>query len=114
MRPDSVVVGNTKFEIKWQDQGQWIVNGQDHDGANGVMKYEDCYIGILTSNNENAMREVLLHEIQHAIWSFIGLIDHTGAELDDQEEYLITMTTPILLQVLRANPDVCKYLLAHS
>lgn len=52
-------------------------------------------------------RETVLHEVRHGIWHMC-LSDELS---DKQEEKVIKRETPLLLDVLRRNPRLVKYLL---
>ncbi len=56
------------------------------------------------------MREVLLHELRHAVWAYASM---PGDDEDEQltQEQVITRETPILLDTLRRNPDVVSFLM---
>ncbi len=55
-------------------------------------------------------RDTVLHEVIHAIIRVHGLHRATYVE----EERLVAGLTPVLLNVLRSNPDLTKYLLEQA
>ena len=61
--------------------------------------------------NLTPLRALALHEVLHAIFEVTG----DGRTLgDDVEEGLVTRTTPVLLGVLRENPELVEFLLADA
>lgn len=56
-----------------------------------------------------SMRDTVLHELLHAVCSESGM-SHAMGVSDDDEERMIRILTPMLLQVLRRNPRLHTYL----
>lgn len=56
----------------------------------------------------------LLHEVLHAVWSTVGLSHANLAEVEDREETVVAALEPLLLDVLRRNPKLVRYLTAGS
>lgn len=111
-RPTYVHVGAFTFEIRWMDAVAWQAE-QNDDNWGGITDHEQCYIGLrlMRGRREQSYQETLLHEIQHAIWSSIGLNhQHVHFPDDDREEALVTMTSGPMLFVLKNNPHVLSYL----
>lgn len=70
----------------------------------------DRLIMILKSDQPNGlMRDTLLHETLHLVTGITGVAFESGL---DKEELLVRRLSPILLEVLRRNPDLVTYLLA--
>jgi hypothetical protein len=61
--------------------------------------------------HDQLLRETLWHEILHACWWHMGLVNHPVAP-DNQEEEIILRITHASLQVLQDNPEVLAYLSA--
>jgi hypothetical protein len=55
-------------------------------------------------------REVLTHEITHAIVDSSGLTD--DPVIAKREEHIVSMIAPLWLEVLRRNPTLVRYLTA--
>lgn len=60
-------------------------------------------------------RETVLHECMHAAMALSGLSEEPWIDGEgDHEESLVDRLTPILLDILRANPVLSRYLLAKE
>lgn len=59
------------------------------------------------SSHPGSSRYTLLHEVVHAIVDVTG---HSKQWGDQDEEEFVTRFTPVLLDVLRRNPDLVAYL----
>lgn len=84
--------------------------------AKGLMGHCD-HVSLIISLREDlalgAMQEVLVHEILHACYNAVGQpLNTMGKDMDpdDIDEFAVTTLSPILLQVLRANPTLLVYL----
>lgn len=53
--------------------------------------------------------EVLVHETLHAMMTVSGLLSEIGA---DEEERIVNRLAPVLLALIRDNPDLLAYLTA--
>lgn len=63
--------------------------------------------------SEANIREIVLHEMQHAIWFSMQLGQHKFPDdTEDLEELVTSSLTAPLLAVLRDNPEIVKYLTA--
>lgn len=75
------------------------------NGANGYCDMDGLKLAVAPRLRKTKAQEVLLHEILHAL-------THPtlcSAEKFTDEEF-VTGMTPILLQVLKENPDLLTYL----
>lgn len=111
-RPSKIRVGYTTFIIEWLDDTEWSLANENDDWG-GVTYHERSLIRVrLTGGrSEDNLRETLLHEITHAVWSTRGLnLNPFSKDEDTQEEYTITCQSGGLLQAFSDNPSVTKYL----
>lgn len=69
----------------------------------GLTHHPTTTIYVSSTAGEERRREVLLHEILHAC-----IESHSVSHED--EEMLVTEVAPVLLDVLRQNPHLVKYL----
>lgn len=112
-RPTSVKVGWNTLTIEWLDDDAWYAQRQD-DNWGGVTIHESSRILLRCSEgrSEDSLRETLLHEITHAVWSSRGINHFPRPEdAEDLEEYIVTIQSGGLLQVINDNPGVMAYLL---
>lgn len=116
-RPVSVKVGLLEYSIRWIDDKVWRgmnttsnVNIGEHQGPQGTIE-----IRLVPLVLEDTLREVLWHEIMHAVWYVCNFNDKPSpveedAQGNDQEERIISGTSFMFAQVIRDNPDVMAYL----
>lgn len=119
-RPSRVRVGPHTLQIEYLSHKKWTKRGLPGDKV-GQFSLHTMNIFIATSDlqdeySEGYMREVLMHEILHAVWEVGGLtsalevaIPDSAAALDEQ---VVGQMSPVILGVLLDNPDVLAYLLA--
>ena len=113
-RPKSVKIGWQLFSIEWLNDDDWYLQKHD-DNWGGATIHEEGRIVIRCQDgrSEDSLRETLLHEMTHAIWSTRGLNHFPRPEdLDELEEYIITSQSGGLLLALNDNPEALAYLLA--
>ncbi len=74
-------------------------------GANGYCDMDGLKLAVQPRLRRTKAQEVLLHEIMHALThpTLCG-----GGQFTDEE--FVTGVTPLLLQVLKDNPDLISYL----
>lgn len=79
----------------------------------GEYVYDPATIVIREGMSATITAEVLLHEILHSLWDGAQMRRLCEGAEDSAllEETLITVLSPLLLQVLRDNPEVVKVLL---
>lgn len=70
----------------------------------GSTNLDKGVIAIREGLSEDQTSDTLLHEVLHAV--FLA----TGLNGEDREEELIERLTPMLLQVIRDNPDLIQTL----
>jgi hypothetical protein len=96
-RPTSFVLGPSTWTIEW-------VAPQD-ESLLGSTDQRFQIIRVDPRQHEDGVRETLLHEMLHACHLMVGLADDTNCET------FISVVSPTLLSVLRANPEIARYLL---
>lgn len=103
--------------------GTQIWSVVQHTAKEDGMLYEDNYGYTLERRNtiildrdatETRKRQVLMHEILHAIrfTLFTGSKLNMKASFEEMEHYFIGMYEETLLMVLKANPNLVNYLLS--
>ena len=95
------IVGKT-YNIDWHDKLLQL------DDCVGKCLPSQCAIFVDTTINSQQMRDALLHEALHGIYSEMGLCEILK---DDDEEKVVRLMATGLLQVLRDNPLFTKYIL---
>jgi len=111
-RPQRVKVGYIPFEVEYLDDEQWRKRGlEEGDGGNLFGYKGSILVRTFDELHENNVREVLLHEVLHACAYISGLsVEGEYHRLDDVEETFVARISPVLLDVLRSNPSLLKYL----
>lgn len=117
-RPDTVIVGFQTYTIEYASVDEWDAQRRPEEAA-GVTHADQASIVLLITPNldENKLRERVLHEITHAVWAsnnMTHLVTMDGGLPDDVEESIVLMQSTALLQVMRDNPEVVKYLTAKD
>jgi len=104
-RPRSLRIGAHKWRVLWSKSAvARHLHGQDDAG--GTCSVEFLEIAVVPLANKNVERGVLLHEILHAC------VESSQPDIDyDTEERFVASITAPLLDALRSNPSLTKYLL---
>ena len=106
-RPDRVHVGPHQYDLVYDKEAINRYSVERGDPCVGQCDSSDLLIIIDPEQAESQIRDTLLHEVLHACCDLIGLscdVDH------DIEEKIILRLAPILLLVLRDNPELVTYL----
>jgi hypothetical protein len=98
-----VVIGQT-FSIDYR-------SGHDDmlEQRAGRTKIGRQLIAIADDQAADQERDTVLHEVLHCMSRIVGLIRD-----DDEEERIVAALTPLLLDVLRRNPDLVGYLVGGT
>ena len=75
------------------------------NGANGFCDIDGLKVAVQPRLRKTKAQEVLLHEIMHALTH--PTLCGSGKFTDEE---FVTGVTPLLLQVLKDNPDLLEYL----
>jgi hypothetical protein len=111
-RPTWVQVGLHRFTIRWDQAAmdrQRVLEGETR--LDGQVRYSDCTITISSEQAPTMQREVLFHELIHAVLSITG-----GNEFPKKAsvDTILTRFDGVLLDVLRRNPHVTAWLMAPA
>jgi hypothetical protein len=114
LRPTSVRIGHVEYDLHWVDEQDWMAK---YDKGQAGFFWADkggIYIRMHNEGDqriEDSLRETLLHEILHGCWHHTNMAHHGAVEKEDLEEWVVGTLSYPLIDVLRDNPDVMKYLL---
>jgi hypothetical protein len=112
-RPDQVRIGHMLFKIEYVTEQEWGERFSGYEGEGGLTLHNWALIAIrlVPHISEQNIREVLLHETTHAIWS-TSMITHTHENFgeDKLEEGVVSVQSPYLLGVIKDNHALIKYL----
>lgn len=89
-----------------------VQGGEDHEVLSGHCAPLLCHIQVSTEQHIQQIRDSLLHELLHAIWSESGLCCTIGEERI--EEHLVHTLASAILALLRDNPALVRYLTAKE
>jgi Zn-dependent peptidase ImmA (M78 family) len=96
----SIRIGYRTYQIKaWTDLE--LVTTESY----GQCDKQRGIIYVCTHLDDVVIADTLLHEVLHAVWHEYGLQD------DDREERIVHTLASGLIQVMRDNPQVIRYLL---
>ncbi len=83
----------------------------DTAGAAGLCGKDSQEIAIDSNLGPTVEREVVIHELLHAIWSQTFLDDkYPDQEANSKGEAIIDELSPRLLDLIRSNPKLVTYL----
>lgn len=110
----SIKVGPFNYRISVSLE-ELLRNNESHGDGNskpfGMTVHAKELITIDPSQSEGMKRDTVLHEVLHACFFCVGLHNVVGFE---DEEKIIASLSPMLLYVLRNNPDFVEYLMEGS
>ncbi len=110
-RPEVIWIGPFPFDIYFDHVRLAVITTNDNvQAAVGASHSDQLRIVIDDRLPEPRQRDVLIHEVLHAIWSFTGI--RNADELN--EELVIDALSAPWLYVLRVNPDFTEYLIHGS
>lgn len=98
--PKTITVGPFTYKVLTDRKG--FVENQL-----GATVFAQQTITVDDRQAKDSLADTVLHEVLHAVWSMSGVADEAKADI---EERTIRRITPILLGVLRDNPELVKYL----
>jgi hypothetical protein len=86
-----------------------IIGADNTDLASGLCQPWKCAIRVATGQHPQQERDTVLHEVMHGIFSETALT--MDFKEDEDEEKIVRRLTTGLLQVLRENPELTKFIL---
>lgn len=101
MRPERVTVLGQPFDVEYRGPDHLDL-GKEH--AMGRTSLSRLRIVVDSDMHPHQLRDTVLHEVLHAC----NLVIDPAA--DDEEQ--VARLTPVLLDVMRSNPDVVAWLMA--
>jgi len=110
--PDDVIIGPYTYNVVIRKR-PFVANEKEHPketAGTDLLGYTDTAshrIDIAEGVPPAAMADTLLHEILHGVCDVVGMCESE----DVNEEKVIRMITPTLIDVFRRNPKVVEYIL---
>ena len=102
-RPTETEVLGVRIKITWTSKRI----GSKTEPLDG--QYHDYEIKVSTAQPEQAQKQVLLHELQHAALNIIGL-QVVGDDAEENEEQFVASTAPLLHKTLTDDRKLAKWI----
>ena len=90
--PEQIKVGGHVYKIIWHDDS--VLQPE----FRGKIDYQTCEIHVMRGMSESATVQTILHELIHAMFTHIGIVDHD----ENQAEAL----AQIWLSIIVDNPNM--------
>lgn len=103
--PESVRLGPHTYEIRCDHDTGVLLRAEN---SNGDSRPSDLLIRVDPARPHTAVADTLLHESLHCAWSQTSL--RASENLGDHEEAIVSALAPLVLDLLRSNPALVKYL----
>lgn len=112
LRPLALKVGYLSFRVEYVTDYEWQKRTDLDDSDSGQMQGYTATISVRVydGQDEDVTREVLLHELLHAIFYVTSLTTKNPKLMDDWEEETIQAVSPTLLGVFKDNPELSDFI----
>lgn len=104
--PQVLHLGPHVYELRSDTDTARLLRDED---ARGDSRPDQLLIRIDTDRPHTGVAETLLHEALHCVWHQTSL----RVDLCDDEEKAVTALAPLLLELMRRNPDLVAFLTAE-
>jgi hypothetical protein len=105
--PKRITLAPHVYEVRTDPETARLLRDED---SRGDSRPDQLVIRLDPDRPHTAIAETLLHETIHCCWNHTALsIDTTD---DTTEERTVTALAPLILTLLRSNPDLVAYLTA--
>lgn len=104
--PESIDVGPFTYTVVTDELDVLRTCVSEHKELLGFHDEKALRIVVDPSQAPGQQRDTLLHELLHAVAAM------TGADLGDNEEKVVRRLSPALLDLLRRNPNLVRFLTA--
>lgn len=81
-------------------------------GALGITHPDKCLISYIKTQDPQALRDTILHEVMHGIFSEAGISSELSEIDKELEEKVVRRSATVLLDVLRNSRGFVNFLLA--
>lgn len=105
--PKRLKLGAHVYEIRSDTDTARLLRDEE---ARGDSRPDHLIIRLDADRPHTSVAETLLHEALHCVWNQTSLT----VDLHDEEEKAVTALAPLLLQLMRRNPDLVAYLTAEA
>lgn len=108
--PDSVKVGPHIYTVESSEAAVDRVCHKHQRELDGCADHQYQLITISPNGADSYRKDVFLHEVLHAVITATAM----EFEQEDGEERLVGAMSTMLLQVIRDNPEVIRWLSQHE
>jgi hypothetical protein len=112
-RPTSIKVGYIDFEVRYLEDDQWKADPSLGEGDGGQCDGAKAVISVRLAEGQHDIhvKEILLHETLHACFYASGITINDDLRIyPDIEEGIVARVAPVLLDVIRSNPEFAGFL----
>lgn len=106
--PTFIDIGPFRYTITIDELTRQRAQETDRSKVLGQTDHDKLEMILDASQPASLLRETLLHETLHLVTEMSGLRYDSGS---DKDERLVRRMSPLLLEVLRRNPDIVAYLM---
>lgn len=106
--PSEVIVGPYRYAVLTDEMAVERARVKaEHAEVYGLLDSSATTITLDPAQSADCLADTLLHEVLHAVWRLVGLDD---GPTERYEERVARAMAPTLLDTLRRNPELVKYL----
>jgi hypothetical protein len=105
-------MGYMDVTVRWLDDKAWKEAGlADNEGGQFDGAGATISVRLAEGQHDIHLREILLHEVLHACYYVSGIsVNDDPRVVPDIEEFTVARVSPVLLEILRDNPALSKFL----
>lgn len=114
-RPTELRVGYLPFTVTYLNDEEWAKRTDLSDGDGGQCNGAKAEIVVRLAEDQHDIhvKEILLHETLHACFYASGITVNEDLRVHpDIEESVVARVSPVLLQVMRDNPEFAAYVMS--
>lgn len=103
-KPTKFKSGFYTWKIIWSEEKVEDCFGKTDIGTKSIVMY--------SQDNSEIERETLLHELLHVALDdkCEAIFGYEGGKLEDKEENMIRLLSPVMMQILSDNPELHNFL----
>lgn len=109
--PSSIKVGPRLYTVHSDEVSYRKLSNDTNRELEGHSNHPEERIVLRPGRNANWTADTVLHETLHAIINLHGVDLRNVKDLDELEEYIVSVMSPLLLMVMRDNPQMLAFLL---
>ena len=114
-RPTAIQVGYIPFTVEYLEDKEWTERSDLDAGDGGQCNGAKALISVRLAEEQHEIhvKEILLHETLHACFYASGITINDDLRIvPDIEEHVVARVSLVLMQTLRANPELAAYVMS--